>query len=569
MMNRLFLSILAVFAFATSAFAQQTARLQVIHNAADQAAAAVDVYVGDELVLNDFAFRTASPFAELPAGVPLTVGIAPSASISVNDTIKKFTITLEPNGTYLAIANGVITPDAFAPNPSGADISFSIYAIPNARAEASNADQVDVLVFHGCTDAGPVDVYAGPNKIVSELAYNKASSYLSVPPGTYPLAVAPAGGSPIARYIADVSTLTGSAITIVASGFLDAGANGGGPAFGLFAVTSEGGPFIPLPPQQTTPKARVQIVHNAADPAAAAVDVYVNGELAVNDFAFRTVTPTLELEPGQEYTIGVAPSTSASAADTLKSFKVALPAGLYVVFANGVVQQGFAANPGGADIGFTIFPITGIRPVAQSEGNIDVIVFHGVTDAPAVDIRTGDENLVSGLAYGKNTEYISVPAAEYVIGVAPTGGNVIASYRVAGTALAGQSAVIFASGFLDPAANKNGPGFGLYALIAGNILRLPVAAESVVEVPSLPNTTVSPNPASTSVQARFTMPHDGSVRIRLTDLTGSTAAQTSVDGLSAGNHVIPMSVGGQAAGSYLMTIDAGTHRSVVPVAVVR
>lgn len=568
-MMRLFLFAILTLAGAASAFSQQNARLQVIHNAADKAAAVVDVYVNGDLVLNDFAFRTASPFAELPAGVPLNIGIAPGASISVADTIKSFTVTLEAEVTYIAVANGVLTPDAFAPNPAGADIAFKLFAVPNARTEATNAALVDVLVFHGCTDAGPVDVYAGPNKLISELGYGKASAYLSVPPGTYPIAVAPAGGSPIARYSADISALAGSAITIVASGFLDAGANGGGDGFGLFAVTSEGGEFIPLPPQQSTPKARVQIVHNAADPAAAAVDVYVNGELTVDNFAFRTASPTLELEPGQEYVVGVAPATSTSVADTITSFKVALPAGLYVVFANGVVLQGFAPNPGGADIGFTIFPITGIRPVAQSEGNIDVIVFHGVTDAPAVDVRVGTENLVSSLAYGKHTEYISVPAADYVIGVAPAGGNVIASYRVAGTALAGQSAVIFASGFLDPAANKDGEAFGLFALVAGNVVRLPLAVESVVDVPALPNTTVSPNPATTTVQARFTMPHDGAVRIRLTDLMGSVVAESSVAGLSAGNHAIPMSVAGNAAGSYLMTIDAGSHRSIVPVAVVR
>jgi hypothetical protein len=103
--------------FSTGLKAQQTAKLQVIHNAADKAAATVDVYVGAMKAFDDFAFQTATPFADLPAGIPLVIGIAPGTSNSVADTIATFTVTLEPNGTYQAIANGVLTPGSFAANP--------------------------------------------------------------------------------------------------------------------------------------------------------------------------------------------------------------------------------------------------------------------------------------------------------------------------------------------------------------------------------------------------------------------------------------------------------------------
>jgi hypothetical protein len=77
---------------------------------------------------------------------------------------------------------------------------------------------------------------------------------------------------------------------------------------------------------------------------------------------------------------------------------------------------------------------------------LDLVVFHGVTDAPAVDVRVGGSNIVSALAYGKTSDYISIPAADYVVDVAPAGVAPHVSYNVPGIALKGQSTVVFASG---------------------------------------------------------------------------------------------------------------------------
>ena len=52
-------------------------------------------------------------------------------------------------------------------------------------------------------------------------------------------------------------------------------------------------------------------MHNAPDPAVSVVDIYVNGNLAIDDFEFRTATSFLRLPAGVDLDLGVAPGTSA------------------------------------------------------------------------------------------------------------------------------------------------------------------------------------------------------------------------------------------------------------------
>ncbi len=84
MFNKLRFTALAAVFFLASTFMAQTARVQVIHNAADPAAASVDIYLmegsNELLKLDDFAFRAATPFVDAPAGVDLSVIIAAPTS---------------------------------------------------------------------------------------------------------------------------------------------------------------------------------------------------------------------------------------------------------------------------------------------------------------------------------------------------------------------------------------------------------------------------------------------------------------------------------------------------------
>lgn len=100
-MKNLLLPVMAVLLMQTAH--AQTARVQIIHNSADAAAAEVDIYVDAGLALDDFAFRTATPYIDLPADNQIEIAVAPSNSTGVGDAIATFPITLTSGETYVGV----------------------------------------------------------------------------------------------------------------------------------------------------------------------------------------------------------------------------------------------------------------------------------------------------------------------------------------------------------------------------------------------------------------------------------------------------------------------------------
>ena len=469
----------------------QTAELQVIHNCADPVADSVDVYVDGLIAIDNFAFRNATGFLTLPAGVDIHVGIAPKTSTSVSDTLVNYTINLASGQRYVAIASGVLNPGSFAANPDGRATGFNLLVRDNIRDAAASSGEVDFIVLHGATDAPTVDVIpqSSATALVAGAAYTDITSYLTVPAAAYRLNITPAGDNStiVASYNVDLSTLGGGAAVVFASGFLNPAANQNGPAFGLFAALPNG----TVVEFSLNTNARVQVIHNAADPAAAVVDVYGNSDPLIPDFAFRTATPFIDVPAGVDITIGIAPGTSTSVNDTIPglSTTVNLTAGqTYVVIANGVTAPGsFATNPDGRPINFGLFLKTTVRESATDGSNVDFFVLHGATDAPTVDVipQSSAAPLVDNAAYGDITGYLSVPASQYFLNITPGSDNstIVASYNVDLSSLGGGSAVVFASGFLDPAANQNGEAFGIYAALAnGTVVAFPLNTNARLQV---------------------------------------------------------------------------------------
>jgi len=222
----------------------------VIHNCADAIADSVDVYLGSTKLLDNFAFRTATSFIDAPTGVALTLGVAPKTSTSVADTIYSVTVTLDAAKKYILVANGLVSPTGYSPAASAAPFRLSVYDM--ARLTGGTAGNTDILVVHGSTDAPTVDVKAGTSTLVNNISFGEfcSTGYLSVPVANYTLDVTDMTGATIVkRYSAPLSTLNlgDSAITVVASGFLDSTMNSNGKPFGLWVALPQGGNLIPLP----------------------------------------------------------------------------------------------------------------------------------------------------------------------------------------------------------------------------------------------------------------------------------------------------------------------------------
>lgn len=245
-MTKLLKSLCVLFALGSLTAEAQVARVQVIHNSADAAADTVDVWVNGTRAIPNFAFRTATPFVDLPAGQEIVLQVTGAGATDTSNAVFTKRVTLAVDSTYIVVANGIVSPSGYTPATP-----FDLY-VASGREAAANSAEVDALVFHGATDAPAVDVNETSVPVpglVSNLSYGDFAGYLSLAPMNYTLGVAPTGGANIVAFQAPLQTLNlaGNALVVVASGFLDPSNNSNGPAFGLFVAPAAGGALLALP----------------------------------------------------------------------------------------------------------------------------------------------------------------------------------------------------------------------------------------------------------------------------------------------------------------------------------
>lgn len=568
-------ALLAGTTIATVAQAQTTARLEIIHNAADAIAAEVDVYVnaGATPFIDDFAFRTSSGFVDVPAGVDLNIGIALSTSTGPSDIL--FTlpaVNLTAGETYIAIANGIISPTGYMPTSAMAPFGLDVFATAREVADGG-AGTNDVLVYHGATDAPMVDVdelAVLGGQAVNDLSYSEFQGYLALGVEDYMLQVqAAASGTAVAAFDAPLATLgvDGAALTVLASGFLDPTMNSSGAAFGLFVSTGAAGPLLALPMSM----ARLEVIHNSADAAAAVVDVFVNGAELIPDFAFRTTTGFIDVPAGMPLSIEVAPD-GAGLVGALPAIDIPfLGSGeTYIAIANGIVSAtGYSPNAVDAPFGLDIYDEA--REAATSSAtNTDVLVYHGSTDAPTVDVAetgVGAGTIVDDISYSEfNSDgYLELGTLNYQLTIQDATGAVnVATFDapLATLMTEGAALTVLASGFFDPTMNSDGAGFGLWVSLGTGGALIPLSnVTGIEEVESISNAGLFPNPTNDNATMFFDLVEDENINLEVVNMMGQQVFVESFGNMLSGNHRVEIPASQMVSGFYFVNLR--THNGVV------
>jgi len=179
------------------------ATLSVLHGVPDLT---VDVWVNDELTLDDFKPGDLAGPLELPAGTYSVAITAADATDASDPAIGPVDLTLDAGKSYTAAAHL----DAEG-NPTA-----SLFTNDTSKTEAGEGR----LTVRHVAAAPAVDILAGGDAVISDLANGK-EEVLDLPAGTVPAAVAAAGTTEPVLGPADVEVAEGTNTIVYAWGSLE------------------------------------------------------------------------------------------------------------------------------------------------------------------------------------------------------------------------------------------------------------------------------------------------------------------------------------------------------------
>jgi hypothetical protein len=231
------------------------------------------------------------------------------------------------------------------------------------------------------------------------------------------------------------------------------------------------------------------------------------------------------------------------------------------VFAQGVIDPSqFAANPDGRGIGFELVTLTNLVGTAPT-GSMKVFPFHGATDAPTVDVEIVGVGTVSGLRYKDAGPAVTLPSNTAATINIKQGSSVLATYTLSqAQSRDATGAIIFASGFLSPANNQNGPAFGLYIVYPTGEVQ-PLSLQSSLSRGLVEGVQVATLPAyEGSWTVTVAAAAAGKLPYRLVSITGQVLEEGTWDVPSAGTWIYTLPAHSYSSGIYLLQIGEASYR---------
>mgnify|MGYP006280817273 CR=1 FL=1 len=452
------------------------ATVQVIHNAPDPNAATVDVFADGELLIDDFEFRTATPFQELEAG-DYTIAIGGSGAgdddtLEEGETLGSWDVTLEGDTSYTIVASGVANPDDFAdPQNSSTDISLNLNVAEGARQQAEAEEGYELRLHHGVTDGGSVDISFGQDGPSASLDYGGFSNYINIEDPNLAMTADVNFSGPIATETIQTATMSsriaegGEAATVIASGFGDPAANQQGPELDYLVCPTEPTSGTDRIVCSSVPRAaRAQLIHAAPSPEASEAKVCFNGTLLTSDaIPYLRSTGYFTIPSTFEFDVAIVGADASDCSSPLASSTIG-------PFDGGNRKAFIASGTVGDNLGVRV------ADTIDFTGNTDTLgitIFHGSPDAPSVDVvatnpeDSSDLPLAENLAFGESAlagQNGIVDVADYSpLRIWQADNDMELFSYDAGPLTNKQSkgVVIVARGFVDPPSGVEDRGFGL------------------------------------------------------------------------------------------------------------
>jgi hypothetical protein len=231
----------------------------------------------------------------------------------------------------------------------------------------------------------------------------------------------------------------------------------------------------------------LQVIHNAPEPSLSPIAVWAGIPLG-GSTTFLPVTQNLSFRSATQAFSGFPPSIQSlsqlaglplqanltrvtSTNGTNEVIRgiggLRLGAGANFVIAQGLADTtGYAANPQGRGRALNLNVITDTLSIP--EGFTRLIYVHGSTDAPQIEIVIRELNRIVVRSMGYN-ELVGdlIPTADYTVDIyTNSGATLVNSFLMPLRQLRGdnQRFVIMATGFLNPAQNRNGAALGILAV---------------------------------------------------------------------------------------------------------